>query len=107
AGVGALLLGAAAGPALLVGGFLGAVCGMTGGLFGCIIGNGRAEDALDRDLDNGLLIRRFQDEVLAPSASLSGPGAKPAFTAAAERPSAGNDNPAPRIATPKTPAAGL
>jgi hypothetical protein len=82
-GVGALLFGAAVAPAILTGAMLGFVFGMTGLIGGAVFANGRAQEALQRDLDNGTLVRRFQDEVLAPSAGLSGPGPAAAFAAAA------------------------
>jgi hypothetical protein len=106
AGVGALLLSAAAAPALIAGAVVSAALGIGGIASGVAITTARAEHALNRDLNNGVLIHRFEDEVLA-SNMLLGPGAAAAFTAAAGDAPVANDNPAIKEAAPKIPSARL
>jgi hypothetical protein len=66
----------------------------------------KIEAALQRDLNNGVLVKRFQDEILAPSATPPSP-VTPAFTAVHGGAPAGNDNPALKIPAVKPPIAGL
>jgi hypothetical protein len=68
AGLGGLVFGLAAAPAIIAGSLLGVAMGVTGVLAGSVIATWRAERALERDIDNGTLVKRFEAEALTPAA---------------------------------------
>ena len=107
AGIVATLINPVTGPLVIIGAVGGFFLGATSMLFAAVVANDAANKALERDLDNGTLVKRFQDEVLAPSASSPGAGAIAAFRAAQGEAPAANATSAAPLPAPKPPVAGL
>jgi hypothetical protein len=97
--------GVAAAPAIFVGGVIAAAAGFGLLLKTVQMTNTLAREAVDRDIDNGTLVARYQKEVqgLAPApaatadSTVSSATAKAAFNAPAA-----NDLPPATVAAPQT-----